>query len=343
MRSQTPHSEYYIHTDLERRTVETWSIAPMPHDPKGWKAKMAKKLRAALATLPAEKGDYLSGLYISHLTDGADAENVLFYNVEPRAFKNIARHGVKFERGFRGSPEPPAPEPYSCYTCYEVSPKDLLASCWIRDKSNSATWSEVPFDWSGKSGRPRVINDDTPAGLVWLAIKECQIETDPGQEPLKEFWMELILHVPTSLWNRRYLNLTAAAKPLFDGSVAALHSHTGSILPGALEKLKGQLKSQYPGDDESKRMLRDPNGAVLGPRHDLVRAGGNSLWNPRDDDCVVGVLKVAPASSDSWALSGTVAAVVPVEEAPEPGVESYTKLKPTACTAHASGCSETSA
>jgi len=42
---------------------------------------MAKDIRAALATLPAETGDYLAALYISPLTDGADAENVLFYNV----------------------------------------------------------------------------------------------------------------------------------------------------------------------------------------------------------------------------------------------------------------------
>lgn len=273
---------------------------------------MAMDIREALATLPAETGDYLAALYISPLTDGADAENVPFYNVGVSAFRRFARFGVKFERGFRGTPEPPTPRLYPCYTRYEVSPKDLLASCWIRGEPNSATWSEVPFHWTLKSGRPRIINGDTPAGRVWLALKECQIGTDPGQRPLNQFWMELVLHVPTSLWNRQSLNLTAAAKPLFDGSIAVLQSHTRCILPGALQKLRRQLGSQYPGDDEAERMLREPGGAVLGPRHDLVRAGGTSLWNPRDDDCVVGVLKTEEASSDSWALSGTVAAAVPV-------------------------------
>ena len=269
---------------------------------------MAKDIRAALATLPAQTGDCLSALYISPLTDRADAENVLFYNVGTSNFRRFARFGVKFERGFRGAPEPPAPGVYRCYTRYEVSPNDLLANCWIRGGSSSATWSEVPFQWTLESGRPRVISEGTPAGRVWLALKEGQIETGPGQQSLNQFWMELILHVPTSLWDRQYVNLTAAAKPLFDGSIAALHSHTGSVLPGALEKLRRQIGSQYPGDDKAERMLKEPKSAVLGPRHGLVRAGGSSLWNPRDDDCVVGVLKIAPASSDSWALSGTVAA-----------------------------------
>ena len=273
---------------------------------------MAKEIREALATLRAEMGDYLAALYISPLTDGTDAENVLFYNVGVSAFRGFGRSGVKFERGFRGAPDPPTPRPYPCYTRYEVSAKDLLGRCWRRGGPNSATWPEVPFHWTLKNGRPRIINEYTPAGRFWLALKECQIGTDPGQRPLNQFWMELVLHVPTSLWNRQSLNLTAAAKPLFDGSIAVLQSHTGCMLPGALQKLRRQLGSQYPGDDEVERMLREPSGAVLGPRHDLVRAGGKSLWNPRDDDCVVGVLKTEEASSDSWALSGTVAAAVPV-------------------------------
>ena len=270
---------------------------------------MAMKIRTALATFPVEPGDYLSALYISDQPDRSDAENVLFYNVGTSNFRKFARLGMKFERGFGGAPELPFPGQYPCYTRYEVSPNDLVASCWLRAKANSATWSEVPFQWTRENGRPRVINEYTPAGLVWLALKECHIETDPGQQPLdKEFWMELILHVPTSMWDRRALNLTAAAKPLFDGSISALHSHTGSVPPEALQKLQKQLGSQYPGDDEAERMLKESNTAVLGARDNLVRGPGKSLWNPRDDDCVVGILKIAPNSSDTWAVSGSVAA-----------------------------------
>jgi hypothetical protein len=100
------HAPYLVTSDAHDATVEAWSTARLPFEPKGWLLELRADLRTALKRLRPRDGMVLSALYGSPIRGYCDAENILVYNVGAGHVSAAAVSRLRVERSFR-SPIPP--------------------------------------------------------------------------------------------------------------------------------------------------------------------------------------------------------------------------------------------
>jgi hypothetical protein len=86
------------HIQLDATQVVAWSIAPIPFEPRGWRLDFRRDLRLAVAKLPVQQRRSLLARYTSAVSEGADVENLLIYNVFNAEMSKATTDGLTFER-----------------------------------------------------------------------------------------------------------------------------------------------------------------------------------------------------------------------------------------------------
>ena len=97
-------------------------------------------------------------------------------------------------------------------------------------------------------------------------------------------------------------------KPLFDGIIAAMHTHDGRHMDVVAPRLAHRLET----DERVIRDLLSRGEAILGARS-VIHPWGNSIqWNPADDRLVFGQLSATPADGNAWTIDGEVCGLTPL-------------------------------
>lgn len=275
------------------RCVEAWSTKRLPFEPKGWLLSLRAELRGAVSSLHNAPDSVLAAMYGSPEAGACDVENVLLYNVGPRAFAVIAAHGLRLERSYI-CPEPPVALDGVArhYVRYAPSPVTAGFEAWTRG-SVLAEWSRIPM--------PELTEATKPA-RVWYAMAKAEIDVATTVEDQQPFGLCLLLEVPPG----GRIAPAKIVKPLIDGTIAALHCHDGSTLAELSRRLSAQI-SVHP--ETIGMMLVDDRSAVLGPRRLLWARAESVQWNPADDRCLA--VEVLVRGSDRLALSGCLTTVTP--------------------------------
>src|SRR4051812_48224804 len=100
---------YYLRRTQDPSAVEAWALAYVPFEPKGWALDLRAVLRTEVRHLVADRGQVLHAYSHSAHAEGADAENILLYNIGTHCFTAAAPEGLRFERTWQ--PGPPSPVP----------------------------------------------------------------------------------------------------------------------------------------------------------------------------------------------------------------------------------------
>ena len=271
--------------------VELWSIKRLPFEPKGWLKRMREDLREAVLMIECDSDEVLHATYMSNVNQACDAENILFYNVGASYFTRSSSGGLRFERAFLEPPPLPRPlkERFGHYQFYGPAKRRDGFVYW-RSRSKLVQW-EMSSEALGPS---------TSATSIWYWMKRGLGETGGVivREPSR-FGLSVTLHAPSG-W---VLNPAALIKPLFDGIIAAFHSHDGSMLEQVSDRVARKL--DVDASEVAGHLLSD-SVAVLGSRR-LVWPWGKSVqWNPADDRCVAAELVVYTDKNRNglWRLSG---------------------------------------
>jgi hypothetical protein len=98
---------YRVDTDPGCSWVEAWSASRLPFEPTGTMREFRDELQRAVAHLSTGPDQALHALYTSPVDGHFDVENVLLYNVGPRAFASAAAHEIIVERTLGPVPGPP--------------------------------------------------------------------------------------------------------------------------------------------------------------------------------------------------------------------------------------------
>lgn len=271
--------------------MELWSIKRLPFEPKGWLKRMRGDLREAVRTLECGSGEVLHATYVSGVDEACDAENILLYNVGASYFARSSSNGLRLERAFSEPPPPPRllKERFAHYQFYGSAKRQDGFAYW-RSRRQLVQW-EMSSEALGPS---------TSATSIWYWMKRGLGEAGGAveQEPSR-FGLRVAIHAPSGC----VLNPAALIKPLFDGIIAAFHSHDGSMLEQVSDRLARKL------DVDARKVaghLLSDSVAVLGRRR-LVWPWGKSVqWNPADDRCVAAELVVYTDKNRNglWRLSG---------------------------------------
>ncbi len=292
---------FYVQSRMQGEAeVEAWSVARLPYVPKGWLGDFRQHLRAAVATLSAEPGQVLHAVYVSPDISTVDAENVLFYNVDPGRFAAAARHGIRFERAVAVPPPCPrqlvaTPEHYHRYW---LAPAAAPFRYWVA--------SEPLLRWRGELPDAAAVKR---CGSVWHALKRRAPEVLSPPPALPRFGLRVTLTMPP----HSTVRAVDAIKPLLDGAVAALHRHDGTAEAEVSRRLAVELGA---APAEVAGLLRADAGAVLGERRVVHLWGKAVQWNPADDRCYANELRVQPGSAPTgFAIDVEVFAITPVSGA----------------------------
>lgn len=248
------------------------------------------ELREAVRGLICGTDELLHAVYMASADEACDAENVLFYNVGAGCFAHQSRVAMRFERVFSEPPPPPRPLSASAlhYQSYRSATRRDEFLGWKR-RQRLAAWTVAcePL-------RPL-----PSASSIWLHMKSGACETSAGRNE-KPSWFGM--SVTISLPRRTVLNLAEVIKPVFDGIVAALHSHDGTMLEEVSHRLGEKLGVEA---KQIAQELLDESRAVLGKRK-LVHPWRDVVqWNPADDRVVAGELTIRNNSdAELWGLSG---------------------------------------
>ncbi len=284
-RSSGYHSPLY-HIRQSQNRVEAWSIQRLPFEPEGWLRDFRQDLCTAVSRLRAGRHEWLYAVYASPVGEMCDPENVLFYNVGTSPFVNAARYGLRFERAFRigvPCPSPLAGQPLH-YHEYFVVPSDLPFRHWDR----GATLASWTFESDPKSLRH--------CALVWYAMKRGQMTASATAPPLR-YGLQVQLDVPRGA----RVSLPGIVKTLFDGIISALHYHDGTDEAELSRRVAAITGAQA---DDVRALLREKTSAVLGGRKLLYRFRESVQWNPQDDLCLVGELRLNETDRPGWVVRG---------------------------------------
>jgi hypothetical protein len=277
--------------------VQYWADDRLPYEPsRDWHFALRFNVQAALGELRAGENHALHGVYLTRKCGFYDVENVLFYNIGAGHFAKSTRFGLRFETAITIPPSAPAGRRRNHYCRYAIVPITDGFRCWRLGEIPVATWIDIPLATQPSS--------KTKASQLWFAV--CKHGFQSSVQRLEgKFGLKLCLTAPEGI--RRQLNLASIVKPLFDGVIAALQRYPGDVPGDALDRLHCQI-NMCP-KDQIRRWLQTSN-APLGDRAELIRSGGNRLWNPRDDDCKAGefIVRVNP-ESQGFHLSGTLHSV----------------------------------
>jgi hypothetical protein len=271
--------------------VSAWSEQYIPYEPKDWRRGMREELKAAIGEIsPNDSGLY--AVYISESSKFCDAENVLFYNVGAKAFKDLSRNGLCFERGFSKAPTVPDGRTMDHYYLYDQGDEFRI---WERD--------EIIANWQ-KSKMPAPTSTSKPH-LFWYALKTGEMNCPRQEAQPKQFGLDITLNIPEAAW----CNLAALVKPLLDGVISAFHTQNDNHDRVALERLAERVSSSTA---EVEKLLRGDGHSILGERRIISTFGKGIIWNPEDDICVA--CRVATRRSvenTSWSMDGQLFSLRP--------------------------------
>ena len=272
--------------------VETWSVARMPFEPKGWMREWRDALKSALRGVDVPNG-FLAGRYESASVAACDTENVLFYNLGG-VFGASTRHGLRFERLFGTAP---SPEPLTTdamhYHNYSVARPGEPFTCWT-EANQLAAFANVTVPAVGASSNP---------ALIWLPVRQALTRSSAASHQGRLFALRLRLEGPP---------VTGAAaslvKSLFDGVIAAFSAHDGS----REDEVVLWLNDRFAYDMTlSRKLLQSLEGDPLGTRRLLHPRAQGFQWAPDDDRCVAGELVITRSNQSRFRLSGELFAVEP--------------------------------
>ncbi|WDL98481.1 hypothetical protein [Alicyclobacillus sp. ALC3] len=284
---------YWMRVPQSDSTVELWSTARLPFEPKGWMRQMRDDLRQALHQIrPETDKSFLQAAYISTDTGYFDTENVLLYNVGVAAFKHLCLRGISFKHIVQVPPSCPVTlsgETAHFYR-YKVTPTATLPL--TNDNDTIAKWPSNACPPLTQSTKPHVI---------WGLLSQ-QVATTIVREWNGTFGLELTLSVPKGA----VLNTAGLVKPLLDGIVSSFHTHDGSHLSDVTNRLGSLtgLSSEY-----IETLLMDSDKAVFGRKRLIYPRGHGVQWAPNDHHCVVATLHVDYVDRKEWTLSGRLYAI----------------------------------
>ncbi|MCF8567817.1 hypothetical protein LLE49_24150 [Alicyclobacillus tolerans] len=284
---------YWIRVSQSDSTVELWSTARLPFEPKGWVRQMRDDLRQALQQIrPETHKPFLQAAYISTNTGHFDTENVLLYNVGVAAFKHLCLHGISFKHTVQVPPSCPVTLDGDAghYYRYEVTPTATLPLA--NDNETIARWNSTACPPLTQSAKPHVL---------WGLLRQ-QDATTIEMEWSGTFGLELTLSVPRGA----VVNVAGLVKPLLDGIVSAFHAHDGSYLSDVTNRLSSLagLSSAY-----IETLLMESDKAVFGRKRLIYPHGHGVQWAPNDHLCVEATLHVDYVDDMEWTLSGRLYAI----------------------------------
>ena len=263
-------SNYYIDSDASR--VIAWSTACIPfppYKPQDWRADFRDDLREAIARLPSRQGKVLSATYRSAISEGADVENLLIYNVFNAKLSRAARNGLIFERFDEVPPDCPTPLSSQAPCQYEYRLVD-----------------DEPMSPEGQGGHVlAAVSFELPARIpespatVWYAAKMAGIVVTRGSYVNRPWGILISIRAPSS----SIITCSNIVKPLIDGIASALHFHDGADIDCLGERLGVNLG--FRDGTLVKALLQDDTTTLFGETNLLCRHGDNVQWNPRDEYC----------------------------------------------------------
>lgn len=270
-------------------SVEAWSSFRLPFQPRGEALALRTALASKISELIPGPDRIVHCMYCSADKTFVDTENVLIYNVGEGCFREVAAHGIRFERVF-GEP-PPSPEPLRDsgprhYVAYRSAAPATEFTHWQRGKM-IATWSDAV--WPASAG-----TSPTP---FWSAIRAAGPQTlAPSREPGRLIGLRV-----TVGGGEKPMRPAKMVKAVFDAGISAFHVHSKpSVMRAAVERLAARDR----GDAARlEQLLTDSRFDLLGPRN-LVgpyRSGASTdgvKWNPEDERCVAGELHWTPGTED---------------------------------------------
>lgn len=269
----------------EPGVVQSWSTARLGHG-RAHMPGLRRALTAALGALCAERDQVLHAIYASADLTAVETENVLFYNVGAACFAKAARHGLRFERT-HAVPPPPRPEPGPMLHHHHYELVDRGAG-WRHWRGGLVLASFAGIELTSLS----TTTD------VWRAVRTHTMPPDDPSTYHGPLAVRLTLTPPT----RRAPMPATIGKALFDGTIAAYHSHDGTDV----DELAARV-GVHP------LYLVDPAWSVLGRRRLLWRHDPGSVqWNPADDRLVAAELLLDTHRAADWQLSGELRQVMPV-------------------------------
>ena len=270
---------YYISPTSVPTSVEAWSSVRLPFEPDGWLRDFRHELQTAIRTLDPQPATCLHAVYTSPSNDRCDIDNVLFYNLSPATFVHAMGSGVRFERVIASPPACPTPiasdRPLVLHHYrYAFAPCDTFWQSW-RPNTTLATWEIVLES-----------NDLDGCATLWRAMKQGSVKAlakrASGNDP---FGLMITLAGPKRSTSR----LQARLKPLLDGIISALHHYDREPPTEVCQRIAGPLNR---GNSTVRDWLTDDESSVLGPRPlvHLFRTGVQ--WNPADDACYAGDIRI---------------------------------------------------
>jgi hypothetical protein len=243
----------------------------------------------------------LHASYLSPGRDPCDAENTVVYNIGAPCFRQPARNGIRFERGFGTGPPLPDGLPSATHY-YRYEPAD--ASATFRYWRRADRFARVESAGCGP------LSEFTKVAAVWHATKTAAtIRLDVPRIVLDTlFALSATVHCADDARP----NPAAIIKPLFDGIIAALHFHDHPIVDDIAERI-GHSVGVDP--DDVAALLSDPSEAVLGGRRLAWCWRQGVQWNPADDRCLAGDLIVLPPSLDAppWSFAASLFSIEPAQ------------------------------
>jgi hypothetical protein len=192
--------------------VDTWSIARLQFEPKGWQRHFRAELREAIA-MPPPSTTPLHAQYCSPVRDHCDTENILFYNVGTGAFAAASAHGLRFERGFSVPP---------CAANLNTSPLHYQRYETGRQvEGEFELWAETAsLAHFSSATLPRLAADSKPAG-IWLALHNGRMDSARDGAGAGPFALRLQLYLPAGSSSP-----VSLLKPLLDGVTATPSART---------------------------------------------------------------------------------------------------------------------
>lgn len=229
-----------------------------------------------------------SCLYASYIskenkTTNFDIENILFYNVGPDSFKDLAKRGLIFERRIENPIKftlDSNPCIFDHYMNYKVLyPLITEPLYWKKDKP-LVSWSNVNID---------ILKTDLKPFFFWLKMKKCKIDVYNNYTNEGFLGISINIKVPKAPEKHNNFNFVTILKPMIDGIMSSFHTHNGKDIDEIANRLS---KKSYLSPKNIKQLLMQNEKAVLGQK-DLIRLWGNSVqWNPSDDLINYGELKI---------------------------------------------------
>jgi hypothetical protein len=258
--------------------IELLTTRRLPFQPKGVLREARDRLHLEFRRLTAGEDELFDGRYSSAITEFADAENVLFYNVGiPRC---ACRFGLQFARDFT-KPTQVSGVPHCFVHCQSYALVSRQADC-VPTSSVARIQFELPR-----------LSTTLKAAYYWRIAKQSLIPAHVAFDNMPgPFKMKIRLCGPTYRGN-----IAAIVKPVFDGIISALHyDPSASPIDPGYATFATKLGVACP---ELINLLNDPTNAILGPRK-LITSSGQ--LNPADERCYFGQLIIGYNQSGHWSV-----------------------------------------